>query len=141
MVRFTKFTIIFLYTKGTEGNPPENLRELLYYMEHTSEENAKTEDLQRLHEMVTAVKHDRKVGLTYMKSFEIEQRIRREGFDEGKTQGKIDYILDLLGDLGDIPSSLKERITTQEDETILRAWHKVAAKAESIEEFLASIES
>ncbi|MDE6014710.1 MAG: hypothetical protein K2H41_03260, partial [Acetatifactor sp.] len=119
--------------------------ELLYYMEHTSEENAKTEDLQRLHEMVTAVKRDRKVGLTYMKSFEIEQRIRREGFDEGKTQGmtqgKIDYILDLLGDLGDIPSSLKERITTQEDETILRAWHKVAAKAESIEEFLAFIES
>lgn len=136
---------IFLYTKGTEGNPPEDLRELLYYMEHTSEENAKTEDLQRLHEMVTAVKRDRKVGLTYMKSFEIEQRIRREGFDEGRTQGmtqgKIDYILDLLSDLGDIPSSLKERITTQEDETILRAWHKVAAKAESIEEFLASMES
>ncbi|MDE6016720.1 MAG: hypothetical protein K2H41_13705, partial [Acetatifactor sp.] len=132
---------IFLYTKGTEGNPPEDLRELLYYMEHTSEENAKTEDLQRLHEMVTAVKRDRKVGLTYMKSFEIEQRIRREGIAEGITRGKIDSILDILGDLGDIPSSLKEQITTQEDETILRAWVKLAAKAESIEEFLSSLES
>ena len=63
---------IFLYTKGTKGNPPEELRELLYYMEHTSKENAKTENLKRLHEMVTAVKRDGKVGLTYMKSFEIE---------------------------------------------------------------------
>ncbi len=132
---------IFLYTKGTEGNPPGDLRELLYYMEHTSEENAKTEGLQRLHEMVTAVKHDRKVGLTYMKSFEIEQRIRREGITEGRIQGKIDDILDILGDLGDIPSSLKEQITTQEDETILRTWHRLAAKAESIEEFLSSLEA
>ncbi|MDE6700158.1 MAG: Rpn family recombination-promoting nuclease/putative transposase, partial [Acetatifactor sp.] len=136
---------IFLYTKGTEGNPPEDLRELLYYMEHTSEENAKTEDLQRLHEMVTAVKHDRKVGLTYMKSFEIEQRIRKEGFDEGLTQGipkgKGEAILDILGDLGDVPSSLKKQITTQKDETILRTWVKLAARAKSIEEFLSSMES
>ena len=117
------------------------------------EENARTEDLQRLHEMVTAVKRDRKVGLTYMKSFEIEQRIRREGFDEGVTQGmtqgiaqgitqgKTDDILDLLGDLGDVPSSLRERIITQEDETILRAWLKLAARAESINEFLSSMEA
>ncbi|MCM1104965.1 MAG: hypothetical protein NC409_12765 [Clostridium sp.] len=42
---------IFLYTKGTQGNPPENLRELLYYMEHTSKENARTERLQRLHKL------------------------------------------------------------------------------------------
>ena len=80
-----------------------------------------------------------------MKSFEIEQRIRREGFDEGITQGiaqgKTDFILDLLGDLGDVPCSLKERIVMQEDETILRAWHKLAARAESIEEFLAAMES
>lgn len=40
---------IFLYTKGVKGNPPKALQELLYYMEHTSKENAKTESLQRLH--------------------------------------------------------------------------------------------
>ena len=83
---------IFLYTKGTKGNPPEELQEFLYYMEHTSKENAKTESLQRLHEMVTAVKCDGKVGLTYMKSFEIEQRIWREareaGLEEGREEGR-----------------------------------------------------
>ena len=31
---------IFLYTKGTEGDPPKELRELLYYMENSTEENA-----------------------------------------------------------------------------------------------------
>lgn len=131
---------IFLYTKGTEGNPPEDLRELLNYMEHTSKENAKTESLQRLHEMVTAVKRDGKVGLTYMKSFEIEERIRKEGIAEGRaegiTEGKIDDIFAFLSDLGDIPSSLREQVTAQKDEAVLRAWVKLAAKAESIQDFV-----
>ena len=123
---------IFLDTKGTEGNPPENLRELLYYMEHTSKENAKTERLQRLHEMVTAVKNDGKVGLAYMKSYEIEQR----RWKEGRAAGIAESILDLLDELGDIPDSLRETVTTQKEEATLRAWHKLAAKAESIEEFI-----
>ena len=150
---------IFLYTKGTEGNPPGDLRELLHYMECSSKENAKTENLQRLHEMVTAVKRDGEVGLAYMKSFEIEERIREEGIAEGiekgkavghaeglaegKTAGiaegmvlgKINDILDLLRELGEIPSSLEEQITAQKDEAILCTWLKLAAKAGSIAEF------
>ena len=130
---------IFLYTKGTEGNPPEDLRELLYYMEHTSKENAKTENLQRLHEMVTAVKRDGKVGLAYMKSYEIEKLRWREGLAEGKTAGLAEAVLDLLGSLGGVPSSLQETITAQKDEETRRAWLKLAAKAESIEDFAKQI--
>ncbi len=126
---------IFLYTKGVKGNPPKDLQELLYYMEHTSKENAKTESLQRLHEMVTAVKRDGKVGLTYMKSFEIEQRIRQEGIKEGKAAGRAEDILDLLGELGDVPLQVQDKITSQNDAHIMRAWLKLAAKAESIQEF------
>ena len=54
---------IFLYTQGTKGDPPESLRELLHYMEYSSKENAKTENIQRLHEMVTAVKKEQKTFL------------------------------------------------------------------------------
>ena len=126
---------IFLYTKGAEGNPPKDLRELLNYMEHTSKENAKTESLQRLHEMVTAVKRDGKVGLTYMKSFEIEERIR----EEGKIAGLAEAVLDLLGSLGDVPAPLQETITSQKDDTTLRAWLKLAARAESVAEFMEQI--
>ncbi len=147
---------IFLYTKGMKGNPPKDLQELLHYMEDSSKENAKTESLQRLHKMVTAVKRDGEVGLAYMKSFEIEERIREEGIAEGKAvghaeglaegmekgivQGKINAILDLLRELDEIPLSLEEQITAQKDEATLRAWLKLAAKAESIEDFLSLME-
>ena len=62
---------LFLYTKGTEENSPEDLRQLLCYIEHSSKVNARTESLLRLHKMVTEVKKDGKVGLAYMKSFKI----------------------------------------------------------------------
>ena len=52
-------------------------------MEHSSIENASTESLKKLHQMVTAVKRDGEVGLAYMKSFEREARIRRQGEAEG----------------------------------------------------------
>ena len=61
---------IFLYTRGTEGNPPQELRELLRYMEDSCGENATASDLRELHHMVTVIKRDRKVGLEYMKIFE-----------------------------------------------------------------------
>ena len=78
---------IFLYTRGKEGNPPEELKQLLHYMEHSSIENASTENLKKLHRMVTAVKRDGEVGLAYMKSFEREERIRKQGEAEGLVKG------------------------------------------------------
>ena len=78
---------IFLYTRGREGNPPEELKQLLHYMEHSSIENASTESLKKLHQMVTAVKRDGEVGLAYMKSFEREERIRKQGEAEGRKAG------------------------------------------------------
>ena len=78
---------IFLYTRGREGNPPEELKQLLHYMEHSSIENASTENLKKLHRMVTAVKRDGEVGLAYMKSFEREERIRKQGEAEGLVKG------------------------------------------------------
>ena len=49
---------IFLYTKGTKGDPPEELKQLLRYMEKTTEENATTENLRNIQRMVDCVKHD-----------------------------------------------------------------------------------
>lgn len=59
----------------------------LHYMEHSSVENASTEKLKKLHRMVTAVKRDGEVGLVYMKSFEREERIRKQGEEEGRKEG------------------------------------------------------
>ena len=56
-------------------------------MEHSSIENASTESLKKLHQMVTAVKRDGEVCLAYMKSFEREERIRKQGEAEGRKAG------------------------------------------------------
>lgn len=42
--------------------------------------------------MVTAVKNDGEVGLAYMKSVEIEKRIREEGREEGIEEGHRDGV-------------------------------------------------
>ena len=80
---------IFLYTGGTKGHPTEQLRQLLHYMENSVAKNACIKELQELHKMVVAVKQDGEVGLAYMKSFEIEVKIRQEGIEEGEVSGTI----------------------------------------------------
>lgn len=77
---------LFLYTKGKRGNPPEELRQLLHYMEDTKKENAQNESLRSIHEMVEAVKGEREVSLEYMKIFEREEMLVRQGIKEGRKE-------------------------------------------------------
>lgn len=91
---------IFLYTGGTEGHPTEQLRQLLHYMENSVAENACTKELRELLKMVEAVKQDGEVGLAYMKSFEIEEKIRQEGIEEGRLEGRLEGIISLARRLG-----------------------------------------
>lgn len=73
---------IFLYTKGTKGNPPADLAELLRYMEDTTEKNVCNEKIRKLHEMVQHTKQDVKMGVSYMKWYEIQSMCREEGREE-----------------------------------------------------------
>ena len=57
------------------------------------------------------------------------------GREEGKVEGKAEDILDFLGDLGEVPDTLRDEIMLQRDITILQRWLKLAAKAESIIQF------
>ena len=70
---------IFLYTKGTKGNPPKDLQELLRYMEDTRESNVCNDSIEKLHKMVQHTKQDAKAGLAYMKWYEIKQLAQEEG--------------------------------------------------------------
>ena len=121
---------IFLYTRGREGNPPEELKQLLHYMEHSSIENASTENLKKLHRMVTAVKRDGEVGLAYMKSFEREERIRKQGLKEGLQEGKEVEIIKLGSKFGksdaEILALLQEelQITEEQAKQVLEKYGK-----------------
>lgn len=58
------------------------------------------------------------------------------GKDAGKAEGKAEYVLDLLEDLGEIPVGLRERILSETDLGLLNQWHKQAAKAGTMREFI-----
>ena len=65
-----------------------------------------------------------------------ERKGRAEGFSQGIIKARVEDILELLKDLGAIPGKIQERIFGEEDVEVLKRWHKAAAKADSIEEFL-----
>lgn len=79
---------IFLYTKGTAGNPSQGLKDMLKYMEETTEDNVTNSDIARLHKLVMQVKNSKEVGINYMKSWEIEQLVREDGISQGIQIGK-----------------------------------------------------
>ena len=68
-----------------------------------------------------------------------EELLRNER-KEGKAEGKVDAIIELLEDLGSIPEALKTQLEGEMDLNTLSAWLKMAAKAESIDQFAKEIQ-
>ena len=64
-----------------------------------------------------------------------DEYVRNQGRAEGKAEGKAEAVLELLGDLGEIPEELKKRIQSETDLQILVKWLKAAARADSISDF------
>lgn len=83
---------IFLYTKGKVGNYSEDLQQFLTYFEESTDENAVTEDLRELQSMVSQIKDNRKVGLSYMRAYEEKELLKRiyhnQGLEEGRKEGR-----------------------------------------------------
>ena len=65
---------------------------------------------------------------------------REEAKEEGLRLGTVNNILEFLEDLGEIPETLKSKIMQEEKPDVLRRWLKLAAKAETIEQFEKSVE-
>ena len=64
-----------------------------------------------------------------------EKRGLAEGERKGRAEGRGLSVLALLEELGQIPSSLRERIMSQQDTKVLTDWLKAAAAASSLEDF------
>lgn len=62
--------------------------------------------------------------------------VRQESFAEGKAEGKAEDILELLGEIGEVPNEIREKIFGAEELSLLMKWLKLAAKTESIEQFI-----
>lgn len=84
---------------------------------------------------MTKVKADREVGLAYMKSLEIERRIREEGRAEGMAEGEAEAVLALLGTKGTVLPEVERAIRVQTDTDVLMKWLLLAARVEDAEGF------
>lgn len=64
----------------------------LTYFEESTDENAVTEDLRELQSMVSQIKDNRKVGLSYMRAYEEKELLKRiyhnQGLEEGMEKGR-----------------------------------------------------
>ena len=80
---------------------------------------------------------------------DVLRQIREDEFAQGEDQGikqgvilaTVENTLELLEDLGPVDDSLKELIQSQTDLTLLKKWHKLAARADSIEAFKEQIQA
>ena len=76
----------FFYTKGKKGECADEIRELLNFMENTQDANAVSPRIRQIFDMVSMVKHDERMKVAYVKSFERDELIRQEGREEGREQ-------------------------------------------------------
>ncbi len=93
-----------------------NVRELEHYLENRKEDEEVYDMCEALQEMIMDGK--------------------MEGRAEGKAEGKAEGVLEFLAELGDIPEKLRAEIMAQKDLDILKKWLKLAARAESVEDFV-----
>ena len=70
---------------------------------------------------------------------EIADRIREEGKSAGRLESRIEDILELLEELGQVPQRIVELIRAEDNLGVLSRWHKSAARAGSIAEFEANM--
>ena len=60
---------------------------------------------------------------------------RMEGREEGKAQERAEAVLELLEEIGEPSEMLRNYIMKQTDLEVLRKWHKIAARVDSIKDF------
>lgn len=126
---------IYFYTKGTKGGSDE-IRRMLQFIQDSREVNVTDESTKALYDYVSKVKIQPEARLEYMK------------FDEWLAWEKQDVmeatmrnaIFELLEDHGEIPDELKKRIEAEYSMDVLKKWHKLAAKAVSIQDFMDKME-
>lgn len=53
-----------------------------------------------------------------------------------RREGRAEILLEILNSLGDVSEDLKAKITSEARVSVLAEWTKLAAKSESIEQFI-----
>lgn len=123
---------------------------LFEYLKQSTEEvvnRHNDEEIQLIHRRVEHLKRDLKLEAGYMTMEEyIHSEAERRAKEMAETLAKpmaeslaaskiAQNIVALLAELGSVPEELRECIAAEKREDTLAAWLKLAARADSIEEF------
>ena len=105
-----------------------------------SETDFEDDFVEKLQNTIRRIKSNREMEERFM-IFEEMLRDERaegkaEGIAEGKTEAVLEMLLELMNDLGEIPDELRNRITSEKDLETLKKWLRLAARSESLDEFL-----
>lgn len=142
---------IFLSTKGENAAevPKELVKFLKYVSADLEESTGDFEDdfVESLQKSVYEIKKSRGMEERYMLTellMQDERRAgreegRKEGRKEGRVEGRKESILEFLSELGTVPNKVQEKIMQENDLNKLREWTKLAARADTVDQFLKEI--
>lgn len=126
---------IFLSTKGrNESEVPKELVAFLKFVGATGAECEKNYGdalVSRLQTSIRRIKADREMGARYM----LFEEMMKDEFKAGKAEGKIEYIMEVLADLGSVSDSIQEKLISVQDDQVLHDIFNLARRAGSLEEF------
>lgn len=137
-------TTIFLSTCGNNtAEVPEKLVKFLEFVragEADSTRDYQDSFIRKIQKSMEDIRSSREMEEKFMLLEELlkDERAegRVEGRAEGKALGKAESILLLLQDSGMIPDELRSKILEEQDTDILSKYLKLAARAESVAEFM-----
>ena len=97
-----------------------------------SETDFEDDFVEKLQNTIRRIKSNREMEERFM----IFEEMLRDERAEGKAEAVLEMLLELMNDLGEIPDELRNRITSEKDLETLKKWHRLAARSESLDEFL-----
>lgn len=130
---------IYFYTGGTKGGN-KKIKSMLRYFQKSTEENITDEATKTVHEYVSKVKVLPEVKEEFMKFDELMEYAKEKGLEEGREKGREEgrrqTLLELLEMHGTVPEELRVIFENESDENQLSIWCRLAAKVQSISEFM-----
>ena len=124
------------------GNPEEVSTELVKFLKYVqadleeSTANFDDEFVASIQKSVQEIKQSRGMEERYMLTELLMQDERRAGRKEGRIEARKESILDILSEKGVVSDELQEKILQEQDLDQLKEWTRLAARVDSIEQFI-----
>ena len=141
---------LYCYTFGNECRENKNAKlddgsyTIFLSTKGENEEDFQDELVKQFQETIHNIKTDREMGERYMIFEEMLREEKQEGRLEGRLEGRIEAtredVFELLEDLGEIPNRLRDKMEALEELGDLKFLFKLAAKADSMQNFVKDAE-